>query len=88
MNPEPTDRSVQPLDAGGHLRPGAERHLRPGAERHLPPVGADGTHRWAPSGTRYSVLMNTFLTSVKAANASGPNSRPSPDCPNPPNGVE
>lgn len=27
-----------------------------------------------------SVLMKTFLVSVKAASASGPSSRPSPDC--------
>src|SRR5215467_10533184 len=32
--------------------------------------------------------MNTFLTSVKASRASGPSSRPSPDCLNPPNGVQ
>ena len=35
-----------------------------------------------------SVLMKTFLVSVKAAGASGPSSRPSPDCLNPPNGVQ
>src|SRR5882757_10210703 len=32
--------------------------------------------------------MNTFLTSVNASSASGPSSRPSPDCLNPPNGVQ
>src|SRR6185437_11113676 len=35
-----------------------------------------------------SVAMNTFLTSVNASSASGPSSRPSPDCLNPPNGVQ
>src|SRR5215470_11794345 len=32
--------------------------------------------------------MKTFLTSVNASTASGPNSRPRPDCLNPPNGVQ
>src|SRR5580692_3462442 len=32
--------------------------------------------------------MNTFLVSEKASSASGPSSRPRPDCLNPPNGVE
>src|SRR5438445_306617 len=32
--------------------------------------------------------MNTFLVSVNAASASGPSSRPRPDCLNPPNGVQ
>src|SRR5215475_9857207 len=32
--------------------------------------------------------MKTFLTSVNACNASGPSSRPSPDCLTPPNGVQ
>src|ERR1700760_3469989 len=32
--------------------------------------------------------MKTFFSSVKASGASGPSSRPSPDCLNPPNGVE
>src|SRR5487761_1084917 len=32
--------------------------------------------------------MNTFLTSVNASSASGPSSRPRPDCLNPPNGVQ
>src|SRR6476619_2945445 len=32
--------------------------------------------------------MKTFLTSVKESRASGPSSRPSPDCLKPPNGVE
>src|SRR5580692_7406662 len=32
--------------------------------------------------------MNTFLVSVKASSASGPSSRPRPDCLNPPNGVQ
>src|SRR6185437_14334756 len=36
----------------------------------------------------YSVAMNTFLVSVNASSASGPSSRPSPDCLNPPNGVQ
>src|SRR6201997_1728500 len=31
--------------------------------------------------------MNTFLVSVKCKGASGPSSRPSPDCLKPPNGV-
>src|ERR1700744_3083886 len=31
--------------------------------------------------------MKTFFSSVKASGASGPSSRPSPDCLNPPNGV-
>jgi len=35
-----------------------------------------------------SVAMKTFLVSVKASSASGPSSRPRPDCLNPPNGVE
>ena len=32
--------------------------------------------------------MNTFLVSVNASGASGPSSRPRPDCLNPPNGVQ
>src|SRR5215475_5302400 len=32
--------------------------------------------------------MNTFFVSVKASSASGPSSLPSPDCLNPPNGVQ
>src|SRR6185369_4816438 len=36
----------------------------------------------------YSLLKKTFLTSVKAATASGPSSRPSPLCLTPPNGVQ
>ena len=32
--------------------------------------------------------MKTFLISVNASSASGPSSRPSPDCLNPPNGVQ
>src|SRR5919108_4833637 len=32
--------------------------------------------------------MNTFLTSVNESSASGPSSRPRPDCLNPPNGVQ
>src|ERR1700733_10991941 len=32
--------------------------------------------------------MKTFLTSVNESSASGPSSRPSPDCLNPPNGVQ
>ena len=32
--------------------------------------------------------MKTFFSSVKAAGASGPSSRPSPDCLYPPNGVQ
>ena len=40
-----------------------------------------------PSG-QSSVLMKTFLTSVNESRASGPSSRPRPDCLNPPNGVE
>ena len=32
--------------------------------------------------------MKTFLTSVNASSASGPSSRPMPDCLKPPNGVE
>ena len=35
-----------------------------------------------------SVLMKTFLVSVKAVRASGPSSRPSPDCLKPPKGVQ
>ena len=35
-----------------------------------------------------SVAMKTFLTSVNASSASGPSSRPRPDCLNPPNGVQ
>ena len=35
-----------------------------------------------------SVARKTFLTSVKAPSASGPSSRPRPDCLKPPNGVE
>src|SRR5215475_8459309 len=35
-----------------------------------------------------SVAMKTFLTSVNASSASGPSSRPSPDCLKPPNGVQ
>src|SRR4051794_3526575 len=37
--------------------------------------------------TQTSVAMKTFLTSVNESRASGPSSRPSPDCLNPPNGV-
>src|SRR5215472_2863665 len=32
--------------------------------------------------------MKTFLISVKESSASGPSSRPRPDCLNPPNGVQ
>lgn len=32
--------------------------------------------------------MKTFLVSVNESSASGPNSRPNPDCLNPPNGVQ
>src|SRR6476469_7416567 len=32
--------------------------------------------------------MKTFFTSLNAAGASGPSSRPRPDCLNPPNGVQ
>ena len=35
-----------------------------------------------------SVVMNTFLVSVKAVSAPGPSSRPSPDSPKPPKGVQ
>ena len=35
-----------------------------------------------------SVAMKTFLVSVNASRASGPSSRPSPDCLKPPNGVQ
>ena len=35
-----------------------------------------------------SVAMNTFFSSVNASSASGPSSRPRPDCLKPPNGVE
>ncbi len=35
-----------------------------------------------------SVLMKTFLVSVKAVRASGPSSRPRPDCLKPPKGVQ
>ena len=35
-----------------------------------------------------SVEMNTFLVSVNASGASGPSSRPRPDCLKPPNGVQ
>src|ERR1700728_1973138 len=45
-----------------------------------------------PSAAPYQLLpaveINTFLVSVKASSASGPSSRPRPDCLNPPNGVE
>src|SRR5215471_8153522 len=37
---------------------------------------------------QFSVAIKTFLTSVNASSASGPSSRPSPDCLNPPNGVQ
>src|SRR5262249_30568975 len=36
----------------------------------------------------YSVEMKTFLISVNASTASGPSSRPRPDCLKPPNGVQ
>src|SRR3954471_12387939 len=36
----------------------------------------------------HSLLMKTFLTSVTEASASGPSSRPRPDCFMPPNGVQ
>ncbi len=35
-----------------------------------------------------SLARNTFLTSVNACSASGPSSRPRPDCFMPPNGVQ
>src|SRR5262249_36834816 len=38
--------------------------------------------------TVYSELKNTFFTSANDASASGPSSRPSPDCFIPPNGVQ
>ena len=37
---------------------------------------------------RYSELMKTFLTSLNASSASGPSSRPMPDCLAPPKGVQ
>src|SRR5271170_3256077 len=36
----------------------------------------------------HSVEMKTFLVSVNASGASGPSSRPRPDCLKPPNGVQ
>ena len=36
----------------------------------------------------YSELMKTFLTSLNASSASGPSSRPMPDCFTPPKGVQ
>ena len=40
-------------------------------------------------GSAYScVEMKTFLVSLNASGASGPSSRPRPDCLNPPNGVQ
>src|SRR5690606_33636530 len=44
----------------------------------LPLVAAD----------QLSVEMKTFFTSEKESGASGPSSRPSPDCLNPPKGVQ
>ena len=37
---------------------------------------------------RYSELMKTFFTSLNASSASGPSSRPIPDCFTPPKGVQ
>ena len=48
-----------------------------------PPAGAD-----ARSPNRQSELMKTFLTSLNASRASGPSSRPIPDCLTPPKGVQ
>ena len=40
------------------------------------------------AGLGPSLLMKTFLSSVKGSSASGPSSRPMPDCLKPPKGVE
>src|SRR4051812_24783121 len=46
--------------------------------------------RGTPARSRVgqSLAKKTFFTSVNESSASGPSSRPSPDCLNPPNGVE
>src|SRR5258706_11361719 len=47
-----------------------------------------GSLRCSLSAGIQSVAMKTFLVSVNASGASGPSSRPRPDCLNPPNGVQ
>jgi hypothetical protein len=80
----------------GHLGPlGGE------AFAHGPPdaAGPTGDHghlvhqavrvrRGLAHGSPYSELMKTFFTSLKESSASGPSSRPMPDCLAPPNGVQ
>jgi phosphoribosyl-AMP cyclohydrolase len=74
---------------GAH-HPGAL--LREPPRRREPDAAARSGHHGHPVGKALghdsSVAMKTFLTSVKASSASGPSSRPRPDCLNPPNGVQ
>src|SRR5207248_7332650 len=72
-----------------------DHHLRalggePAAGGQADPATAAGDHGHPiPQPVHYfSVLMKTFLTSVNPASASGPSSRPRPDCFIPPNGVQ
>ena len=68
----------------------------PGDDAHpiFEPAGVEGrglAHGSPPygvAGCPYSELMKTFLTSLNASSASGPSSRPIPDCFTPPKGVQ
>src|SRR3979409_2302951 len=54
----------------------------------LPPPVITATRPSKRCITYSSVEIKTFLVSVKASTASGPSSRPRPDCLNPPNGAQ
>ena len=74
---------------GGEAARGRQPDAAAGAGHDGHP-SLESVHRGAPRsvGGQGVVDRNTFLVSVNAASASGPSSRPSPDCLNPPNGVE
>ena len=70
------------LEPGGHPAcPSARSPVAPSLRWSLAAVPRPGRHG-------HSVEMNTFFTSVKASGASGPSSRPIPDCLKPPKGVQ
>ena len=59
-----------------------------GGLAHVTPRGPGGTAGGSRQSSRHSELMKTFLTSQNASRASGPSSRPIPDCLTPPKGVQ
>ena len=79
------------VDIADHDRRTLRAHAPPG--RQSDAAGAAGDDR-DPAGQSLSqihqaspIAKKTFLVSVNDSGASGPSSRPSPDCLNPPNGV-